>query len=66
MLSAGRPSSRSKKNITLSSLSDDSEEMKRVNFDLSLSRHKKLKMYAIQSGKSIKEVLTSLIDDLPD
>lgn len=64
-LSAGRPSARANKASTLASLSDD-VGMKRVNFQLSADRHAKLKIYAAQQGRSIKELLTEYVDSLPE
>jgi len=62
-LKAGRPSANNKTR-TLASLSDDTT-IKRVNFELSQDRHTKLKIYAIKTGKSIRELLTEYIDNLP-
>lgn len=61
-LSAGRPS-RTSKQATLADLSDGKITV-RVNFDLSREQHAKLKIYAIQQGKSVKQVLTDLISAL--
>lgn len=63
-LSAGRPSSKAKQK-TLGSLADRSEYA-RVNFDLDRDLHKKLKIYATQQGKTVKEVLTEYVASLPD
>lgn len=64
-LSAGRPSVRTNRAATLASLADD-VGMKRVNFELSAERHAKLKIYAAKQGKSIKELLTSYVAELPE
>jgi hypothetical protein len=64
VLAAGRPSSRNKA-ATLASLSDDAE-MKRVNFELPVDQHTKLKIYAAQQCKTIKELLTEYVSDLPE
>lgn len=66
LLSAGRPSARTPKAKTLASLTDDSGGMKRVNFEISADRHAKLKIYAAKQGKTIKELLTEYIDNLPE
>jgi len=63
-LRAGRPSANTKTS-TLASLSED-ETMKRVNFELSPDRHIKLKIYATKTGKSIREIFTEYIDNLPN
>lgn len=64
-LSAGRPSTRTKKAATLASLSED-VSTKRVNFDLSAGLHTRLKIYATKQGRSIKEVLTEFVESLPE
>lgn len=38
---------------------------RRVNFDLAIDQHTKLKIYAARRKKSIKEVLTGFIQTLP-
>lgn len=63
-LKAGRPSANNRL-TTLASLSDNTT-MKRVNFELSHDRHTKLKIYATRTGKSIRELFTEYIDNLPD
>jgi hypothetical protein len=64
-LSAGRPSrTGSNPAKTLSILAGD-EETARVNFDLPKAKHRALKAYAASQGKTIKEVLTDYIDQLP-
>lgn len=67
-LSAGRPSARTDKAraATLASLADDAGGMKRVNFELSVEQHAKLKIHATKVGKSIKELLTEYVAGLPD
>ncbi len=62
-LSAGRPSTRSNKAATLASLSDE-VEMKRVNFQLPADQHTKLKIYAAQQGKTIKELMSEHVESL--
>lgn len=64
-LRAGRPSARTNKAATLSSLSDDTS-MKRVNFEMAGDLHSKLKIYAAKNGKSIKELLTDYVISLPE
>jgi len=63
-LKAGRPSANNRA-TTLSSLADNIA-MKRVNFELSQDRHTKLKIYATKTGRSIRELFTEYIDNLPD
>jgi hypothetical protein len=64
-LSAGRPSATKDKSATLASLADSSPT-KRVNFDLSADEHTKLKVYAARQGKTVKDVLTEFVAQLPD
>lgn len=67
-LTAGRPSARTDKAraATLASLADDAGGMKRVNVELSVELHTKLKIFATKQGKSIKELLTEYVAGLPD
>ena len=63
-LGAGRPSAgKSQKN--LADLADKSATA-RVNFDLDRDQHTKLKVYAAKQGKTVKEVLTELVAQLPE
>lgn len=64
VLTAGRPSSRSKA-ATLASLSDGIA-MKRVNFQIPADQHMKLKIYAARHGKTIRELLTEYVAGLPE
>ena len=64
-LSAGRPSAKSNKAATLASLADKAATS-RVNFDLDRDQHTKLKVYAAKQGKTVKEVLTDFVDQLPE
>lgn len=68
ILSAGRPSVRAsekRKAATLASLSDD-QPKKRVNFELSADQHSKLKIYAARQGKTVKDLLTEFVAQLPE
>ena len=64
-LSAGRPSARNDKAVTLASLADEAST-KRVNFELSAEQHMKLKIHAAKQGKTIKELLTEYVSSLPE
>jgi len=64
-LTAGRPSARSNKAATLASLADE-VSTKRVNFELPTEQHTKLKIYAAKQGKTIKDLLTEYVADLPE
>lgn len=64
-LTAGRPSATKNRAATLASLADETA-MKRVNFELSADQHTKLKIYATRQGKTIKELLTEYVAQLPE
>lgn len=64
-LSAGRPSAKSNKAATIASLADKAATS-RVNFDLDRDQHTKLKVYAAKQGKTVKDVLTELVAQLPE
>jgi hypothetical protein len=63
-LSAGRPSAKNPA-ATLASLADKADTV-RVNFDLDRASHTKLKVYAAKQGKTVKDLLKSYIDSLPE
>lgn len=63
-LSTGRPSARTTSK-TLSSLADE-KATKRVNFNLTPEQHTKLKVYAIKQGKTVTELLTEFVEQLPE
>lgn len=63
-LMAGRPSARSTvKAANLASMAD-TPQMKRINFDVTAEVHRKLKIYAAEQGRSIKELLSEYVDGL--
>lgn len=64
-LTAGRPSAGKSRAATLASLADDAP-MKRVNFELAADQHTRLKIYAARQGKTIKEILTEYVAQLPE
>ena len=64
-LSAGRPSAKSSKAATLASLADKAATV-RVNFDLDREQHTKLKVYAAKQVKTVKEVLSDYVAQLPE
>lgn len=64
-LTAGRPSIKNRKDVSLASLAD-AKETKRVNFNLPVEDHIKLKVYAAREGKSVTEVMSEYIATLPD
>ena len=64
-MSAGRPSAKSSKAATLASLAVKAPTV-RVNFDLDREQHTKLKVYAAKQGKTVKEVLSDYVAQLPE
>ncbi|MGY3855763.1 plasmid partition protein ParG [Aeromonas aquatilis] len=60
MLKAGRPSV--KKQVDLKSF--ELSKKKRVNFDIDENTHSKLKVYAAENGKTIKDVIVDCIEKL--
>ena len=63
-LNAGRPSkSNTKKSLSLDDLVE-TDNTKRVNFDLSEAQHRKLKEYAASQGLSIREIMTRYVESL--
>jgi hypothetical protein len=64
-LGPGRPSATKSKDQLLRSLEDE-EPTRRVNFDLAVTKHQKLRIQAAKNGVSIKDFLTAYIDSLPD
>lgn len=61
-LLAGRPS-KSSKPATLADMADAKPTV-RVNFDLPRDDHIKLKVYAAQQGKTVRQVLSDFIATL--
>lgn len=62
ILSAGRPSN-VRKSATLASLSDRGPTV-RVNFDLDRSEHKRLKLLAVEQGRTVAEILRELVTQI--
>lgn len=63
-LLAGRPSKASKQAM-LTDMADGKPTV-RVNFDLARADHTKLKVYAAQEGKTVRQVLSDFIATLPN
>lgn len=61
-LSASRPS-RANKPTTLADMADAKPTV-RVNFDLARDDHIKLKVYAAQQGKTVRQVLVDIISTI--
>lgn len=65
LLNAGRPSARQDAKSKFADLAG-LEEQRRVNFNLPLEMHSKLKIYAAKKGLTITQVLTDFIESLPE
>ncbi|WP_022967650.1 plasmid partition protein ParG [Denitrificimonas caeni] len=65
LLNAGRPSARQDAKSKFADLAN-LEEQRRVNFNISLEMHSKLKIYAAKKGLTITQVLTDFIESLPE
>ena len=65
LLNAGRPSARQDAKYKFSDLAGI-EEQRRVNFNLPLEMHSKLKIYAAKQGLTITQVLTDFIESMPE
>lgn len=62
-LSAGRPSKKAKDELALSDVIDSPKKTVRVNFNLDEDKHIALKRYALESRKTVTELLTEMIED---
>ena len=60
-LSAGRPSARR----TKLSMADD-VELSRINAQVTIKEHQKLKMYCVKNRTSITDLIKKMIAELPD
>jgi hypothetical protein len=63
-IKAGRPSA-AKAAPTLSDLADKAATV-RVNFDLERDEHRKLKIYAAKTGRSIADILRELVRSIDE
>ena len=62
-LSAGRPSKNVKDQLVLSDVTDSPKKTVRVNFNLDEDKHIALKRYALESRKTVTELLTEMIEE---
>lgn len=62
-LAAGRPSKKVKDELDLSDVSDNPKKTVRVNFNLDEEMYIKLKKYALDSRKTVTQILTEMIDE---
>ena len=65
-LGAGRPSAGKDQKTLASLVRDETVKPKRVNFDVPPEQHTKLKVYAAKQGKTVKEVLSDYVAQLPE
>ena len=63
-LSAGRPSTARGKEAMLSELADTAKT-KRVNVQLTIEDHTRLKMHAAREGRTISDVIIEFVRALP-
>ncbi len=61
-LSTGRPSKNLKK-VSLSDVTDAEKKSVRVNFNLDEEKYIALKKYALDSRKTVTQLLTEMIDE---
>lgn len=62
-LTAGRPSKKAKEELDLSDISDSQKKTVRVNFNLDEDMYIKLKKHALDSRKTVTQLLTEMIDE---
>lgn len=62
-LAAGRPSKKVKDELSLSDVTDNPKKTARVNFNLDEDKYIALKKYALDSRKTVTELLTEMIDE---
>jgi hypothetical protein len=62
-LAAGRPSKKAKDELALSDVTDSPQKKVRVNFNLDEETYITLKKYALESRKTVTELLTEMIEE---
>ena len=62
-LAAGRPSKKVDNELNLSDITDSPKKTVRVNFNLDEERYIKLKKHALDSRKTVTQLLTEMIDE---
>ena len=62
-LSAGRPSKKVDNELNLSDVTDSPKKTVRVNFNLDEEMYVKLKRHALDSRKTVTQLLTEMIDE---
>lgn len=62
-MKAGRPSKAAKNTLELSDVSDTPKKTVRVNFNLDEDKYIALKKYALDSRKTVTQLLTEMIDE---
>ncbi len=62
-MKAGRPSKEAKNKLSLSDVTDIPQKTVRVNFNLDEEKYIELKKYALDSRKTVTQLLTEMIDD---
>ena len=62
-LTAGRPSKKLDNELNLSDVTNTPKKTVRVNFNLDEEMYIKLKMHALDSRKTVTQLLTEMIDE---
>lgn len=62
-LATGRPSKKAKDELGLSNVTDIPKKKVRVNFNLDEEMYIKLKKHALDSRKTVTQLLTEMIDE---
>ena len=62
-IKAGRPSKNAKSAMSLSEVTDAPKKTVRVNFNLDEDKYIALKKHALDSRKTVTQLLTEMIDD---
>jgi hypothetical protein len=62
-MKAGRPSKAAKNALELADVNDTPNKMARVNFNLEEDKYIAFKKYALDSRKTVTQLLTEMIDE---
>lgn len=62
-MKAGRPSKNAKNTLDLSDVTNTPKKTVRVNFNIDEERYIALKKYALDSRKTVTQLLTEMIDE---
>ena len=62
-LTAGRPSKKAKDELSLSDVTDSPQKTVRVNFNIDEEKYIALKKHALDSRKTVTQLLTEMIEE---